>query len=165
VGKPSFGDFEQLVRENQRMIYQLALSVVGNAADAQDVSQDAFVRAYAKLDRLTDPQRFRAWICRIVRRMALNHVRANARSRRREEMSLNDAVTVVDVEAMAEDREFQRQVNAAVDRLPEKLREVVLLCAIEELEPSAVAGMLGIPPGTVRSRLHYGRKHLLRMLT
>jgi RNA polymerase sigma-70 factor (ECF subfamily) len=157
--------FEQLVRLNQRTVFQIALSVVGNAADAEDVTQDAFIRAYLKFESLKEPQRFRAWVCRIARRVALNRIRSDVRFRKREERAYDDATGGVDVEAAAEDREFQRRLREEIDRLPERLRDVVLLCAIDGLEPTAVAAILGIPAGTARSRLHAGRKHLLRMMS
>ncbi len=97
--------------------------------------------------------------------MALNRIRSDIRSRKREERSYDDATDGVDVEAAAEEREFQRRLREEIERLPERLRDVVLLCAIEGLEPTAVAAILGIPAGTVRSRLHAGRKHLLRVMS
>jgi RNA polymerase sigma-70 factor (ECF subfamily) len=163
--KPDLAAFEQLVRLNQRTVFQIALSVVGNSADAEDVTQDAFLRAYVKFASLEEPERFRAWVCRIARRTALNHIRSDTRLRKREEQRYDDATAGADVATVAEDREFQRRLRAAIDRLPERLREVVLLCALEELEPSAVAAILRIPAGTVRSRLHAGRKQLLRMMS
>ena len=159
----SFDDFDQLVRENQRMVYQIAFSVLGNAADTEDVTQDAFVRAYAKIASLRDPESFRAWVCQIVRRLALNRVRANTRTRRREELRPESA-GIIDVETVVEDRDFQDRVQREIDRLPRKLRDVLLLCAVEGFEPIAVAELLRIPPGTVRSRLHLARKQLLKAL-
>ena len=160
-----FDDFELLVRYNQRMVYQIAYGVLGNAADAEDVTQDAFLRAHAKLTSLRDPERFRGWVCRIVRRLAFSRMRSETRTRRREELATSDVVAVVDVEALAEAREFQTRVRREIDRLPEKLREALLLCAIEGLDSSAVSELLGIPEGTVRSRLHLARKQLLRELS
>jgi RNA polymerase sigma-70 factor (ECF subfamily) len=136
--------------------------VLGNEADAQDIAQDAFVRAYARRDSLRDPQRFRAWVCSIVRRLALNHVRAGARARRREDLASRALPETVDVTAVAEERDFLDRVRREADALPPKLRETLLLCAVDGLEPGDVASMLGIPPGTVRSRLHLARKALLR---
>jgi RNA polymerase sigma-70 factor (ECF subfamily) len=165
VTQAELDHFERLVRENQRVVYQIAFGVLGNAADAEDVTQDAFVRAYAKLTSLREPLSFRAWVCRIARRLALNRIRADARARRREERVPSDADCAVDVAALAEDREFQTRVRLEIDRLPQKLRDVLILCAIEGLEPSAVSRLLGIPQGTVRSRLHLARKQLLRALS
>jgi len=163
--KPGLGSFEQLVRLHQRTVFQIALSVVGNAADAEDVTQDAFIRAYVRFESLKEPQRFRAWVCRIARHVALNHIRSDTRSRKREEQRFDEATADADVAAAAEDRDFQRRLHAAIGQLPERLRDVVLLCAIDELEPTAVAAILGIPAGTVRSRLHAGRKQLMRMMS
>lgn len=153
------------MRENQRVVYQIACGVLGNAADAEDVTQDAFVRAYAKLADLRDPERFRAWVCRIVRRLALNRMRSETRARRREELASSDADPVIDVEALAQEREFQARVRREIERLPDKLREVLLLYAVEGLGSGAVGELLGIPEGTVRSRLHLARKQLLRELS
>jgi RNA polymerase sigma-70 factor (ECF subfamily) len=161
----SLASFEQLVRLNQRTVFQIALSVVGNAADAEDVTQDAFIRAYLKFESLKEPQRFRAWVCRIARRVALNRIRSDLRFRKREERTYDAATSRADVEAEAAEREFQFRLREEIERLPKRLRDVVLLCAIEGLEPTAVAAILGIPAGTARSRLHAGRKHLLRMMS
>lgn len=163
--QPGFDGFEQLVRENQRVVFQIAFGVLGNSADAQDVTQDAFVRAFAKRASLREPERFRAWVCTIGRRLALNRVRSNLRARKREERAANETAREVDVTAIAEERELQARVRREIDRLPDKLRDVVTLCAVEGLEPAAVSALLGIPPGTVRSRLHLARKQLLRALS
>ena len=163
--QPGFDGFEELMRENQRVVFQIAFGVLGDAADAQDVTQDAFVRAYAKRSSLREPERFRSWVCTIGRRLALNRVRSNARARKREERAATTSVDEVDVTAIAEQREFQLRVRSEIDRLPEKLREVVRLCAVDGLDANAVASLLGIPAGTVRSRLHLARKQLLRALS
>jgi RNA polymerase sigma-70 factor, ECF subfamily len=165
VTASTFDDFDLLVRENQRVVYQIAYGVLGNAADAEDVTQDAFVRAYAKLASLRDSERFRAWVCQISRRLALNRMRTETRARRREELAAGDATSVVDVEALAGEREFQARVQFEIDRLPENLREVLLLCAVEDMTSGAVGELLGIPEGTVRSRLHLARKRLLEVLS
>jgi RNA polymerase sigma-70 factor (ECF subfamily) len=164
VKQPDLDGFEQLMRENQRVVFQIAFGVLGSAAEAQEITQDAFVAAYAKLASLREPGRFRAWVCTIGRRLALNRLRGNARARLRESLAVDPAGRDVDVTELAEEREFQARVRREIDRLPEKLRAVILLCAVDGLEPSAVAAVLGIPPGTVRSRLHLARKQLLRAL-
>jgi RNA polymerase sigma-70 factor (ECF subfamily) len=165
VTAPDFDGFEALVRENQGVVFQIAYGVLGNGADAQDVTQDVFVRAHAKLASLRDPGRFRAWVCSISRRLALNRVRTQTRARNRQRALDAAMPTVIDVELLAQDREFEASVNREIDRLPPKLRETLLLCAIEGLEPAGVARLLNIPPGTVRSRLFLARKALLRSLS
>ena len=165
VTRLSFDDFERLMRENQRVVYQIAFGVLGNAVDAEDVTQDAFVRAFEKLTSLREPEHFRAWIFQITRRLALNRRRSDARTRRREELASAHEALAPGADARAETREFEARVQRDIERLPEKLREVLLLCAIEGLESRAVGKLLQIPEGTVRSRLHLARKQLLRMLS
>jgi len=143
------------------VVYQIAYSVVRNQQDAEDVAQETFVRALAKLGALREPSRFRAWVAQISRRLALNRLRANARTRRREAIAEPQPI---DVAGVAEDRVFVQRVCAAIDELPEKLREVMMLSAIQDLDQTDVAHILGIPEGTVRSRLHLARKQLLRMV-
>src|SRR6202140_1410460 len=76
-------EFERRLRETQRVVYQIAYGILGNGADAEDVSQDVFLRAYRKLGALRDPEKFRAWVARMSRRVALNHQSAAARAERR----------------------------------------------------------------------------------
>jgi len=153
--------FEQLVRENQRIVYQVAYSVLQHAADADDVTQDAFVRAYAKAADLREPAHFRAWVCRIARNLALNRLRDDRRRAVRTARAAHGDIDPGDIAQAAIDGEFSARVRTEIDALPEHLREVVRLCAIDGLEPSVVASMLGIPSGTVRSRLHLARKRLV----
>ncbi|MFB3127726.1 MAG: RNA polymerase sigma factor, partial [Candidatus Acidiferrales bacterium] len=71
--------FAARVAETQRRVFQIAYSVLANAADAEDVAQDAFLRAYRKYERLRDPGKFRAWVSRIAFRLALNRRRGRHR--------------------------------------------------------------------------------------
>jgi len=163
VTTTDYGDFERRVRENQRVVYQIAYSVLGNAADAEEIAQDAFVRAHAKLSALREPEKFRVWVSQICRRLALNRLRADSRARRRERL-VSVPEVAADSATIAQDNAFALRVRLEISRLPEKLRTVMLLCAIEGLDHAAVAHILGIPDGTVRSRLHLARKRLLKVL-
>jgi RNA polymerase sigma-70 factor (ECF subfamily) len=165
VTQLSIDDFERLMRENQRVVYQIAYGVLGNSGDAEDVAQDAFVRAFEKLTSLREPERFRGWIYQITRRLALNRLRSDLRTRRREELISKNETLAPSADSLAESREFESRVRREIELLPEKMREVLLLCAIEGLEASVVGEMLRIPEGTVRSRLHLARKQLLRVLS
>ncbi|MGA3038177.1 MAG: RNA polymerase sigma factor [Vulcanimicrobiaceae bacterium] len=158
-------DFEHRVQENQRTVYRIAYSVLRNQEDAQDVTQETFLRAHEKLAALRDPARFRTWVAQIGRRLALNRLRTNARARRREQAATSSVEPqAIDIAGIAEDRVFAERVRSAIDRLPGKLREVVMLSAIEDLDHADIARVLQIPEGTVRSRLHLARKQLLRTL-
>ena len=157
------GDFERRVRENQRVVYQIAYSVLGNEADAEDVAQDTLVRAHAKLGGLRNPGKFRAWVSQISRRLALNRLRSDERARMRDTRVLADAAPV-EVDGVAMVRVFLALVHAVFVRLPATLRDVIRLCAIEGLDHGDVARIIGIPEGTVRSRLHLARQRLLKAI-
>jgi len=145
------------------VVYQIAYGVLGNEADAEDVSQDVFLRAYRKLAGLRDPEKFRAWVARMSRRLALNHQRAAGRTQRRDGSWLaSAALPAASAETEVAALDFDARLRDEIGCLPEKLRSVLLLSAVEELDTREVANALGIPEGTVRSRLHSARKQLLR---
>lgn len=159
-------EFERRLRECHRVVYQVAYSVLGDRADAEEIVQDTFFRAYRKLSSLREPGRFRAWVARISFRLALNRWHANARARRRDTSWLETTASrAANVETLVAQREFQRRLRREINRLPQKLRAVLLLSAVEELNTHDIAGVLGIPEGTVRSRLHLARKELLRVFS
>jgi RNA polymerase sigma-70 factor (ECF subfamily) len=159
-------DFERCVAETQRVVFAIAFAVLGNRDDAQDVTQDVFMTAFHKRSHLRDPERFRAWVARTSYRLALNRRRGQQRAQARDEAAALDHPTGVadDPYCLVAARMDDRRLRAAIDRLPDKLRAVVLLCAVDGLGSRTVGAALHIPEGTVRSRLHLGRKQLLRML-
>jgi RNA polymerase sigma-70 factor (ECF subfamily) len=162
----SAGEFEQRVRECHRLVFHIAFAVLSDRADAEEVAQDAFFRAYRKLSGLHEPQKFRAWIAQMAYRLALNRLRAASRALRRESSwheMYGDAQT--NVETIVAQREMKRRLREEIDRLPKKLRAVVILNAVEELDTRDIAGLLDIPEGTVRSRLHLARKALLKVFS
>ena len=73
---PDLAGFERLLRDNHRTVFQVAYAVLANAADAEEVTQDAFLRAHQKFSSLRDPRKFRAWVARMSWRLALNRVTA-----------------------------------------------------------------------------------------
>ncbi len=150
------------------MVYQIAYSVLNNAADAEEVTQEVFLRAYRKLGSLREPQKFRGWVARMSWRMALNHNRSATRAQFRDTawmQQTHQAAPQPSVEALAAAREFESRLRQAIARLPEKLRVVVTLHAIQGVDLRDVASILEIPEGTVRSRLHLARKQLLEELS
>jgi RNA polymerase sigma-70 factor, ECF subfamily len=162
----SAGEFAERVRECHRLVFHVANAVLSDRADAEEVVQDAFFRAYRKLSGLREPQKFRAWVAQMAYRLALNRWRTAARARRRDtswHQMHGDAQT--NVESIVAQREMKRRLRAEIDRLPKKLRAVVILNAVEELDTRDIAGVLHIPEGTVRSRLHLARKALLKVFS
>ena len=156
-------EFERRLRESERVVYQIAYGILGNEADAEDVCQEAFLRAYRKLGDLRDPEKFRAWVSRMSRRLALNHQRAIDRAQRRNNNWFeNTAPSSASAETEVATLDFHARLRDEMRCLPEKLRSVLLLSAVDGLDTRAVSGILGIPQGTVRSRLRAARKQLLR---
>lgn len=154
-------DFAARVAECQRRVFQVAYSVLANAADAEEVAQDAFLRAFRRFASLRQPEKFRAWVSRIAFRLALNRRRARHRQLARDTAWHSTRATT---EPAGTDPAFLDRVRTEVERLPEKLRAVLLLSAVEEMEAAEVAAILEIPVGTVRSRLHLARKRLLEAM-
>jgi RNA polymerase sigma-70 factor (ECF subfamily) len=159
-------EFEARLVECGPLAYRVAQSVLRSTADAEDVAQEALLRAYRKFHRLRDPTRFRAWLVRIAYRLALDRLRAAKRRELREADSAlpGHGAAAPTVEDLAASTEFRARLERALDELPERLRLVLLLAAMQGLTLAEVSGMLGIPMGTVKSRLFFARKQLAEKL-
>ena len=157
--------FGERVAENQRRVFQIAYSVLGNSADAEDAAQEAFLRAYQKFASLREAEKFRAWVNRIVFRLALNRQRGYRRRLARDTAwQRTETPVMVDGARDAEQLVMLDRLRREIERLPEKLRAVLQLSLVEEMEAADVGAVLGIPAGTVRSRLHAARKLLLEVM-
>jgi RNA polymerase sigma-70 factor (ECF subfamily) len=159
-------EFEARLAECGPLAYRVARGVLRNDADAEDVAQEALLRAYRRLDRLRDPLRFRGWLVRIVFQLALDRARSAKRRELRETEWAQPARRTMppNAEELAASSEFQAHFDRALGELPEKLRLVLLLAAMEGHTLDEVAAMLGLPVGTVKSRLFVGRKKLAEKL-
>jgi RNA polymerase sigma-70 factor (ECF subfamily) len=157
--------FGERIAENQRRVFQIAYSVLGNSADAEDVAQEAFLRAYQKYASLREAEKFRAWVNRIVFRLALNRRRGRQRRLTRDTAwQFTEAPAMIDGAKDAEQRVMLERLRKQIELLPEKLRSVLQLSLVEEMEAADVGAVLGIPAGTVRSRVHTARKLLLEAM-
>jgi len=144
------------------LAFRVARGVLRNDADAEDIAQEALLRAYRRFERLRERTRFRAWLVRISFRLALDRLRSTKRRQQREaqwvfENSRNSRHS-------GETSEFQRQFDRALDELPEKQRLVLLLAAMEGHSLEEVSVLLAVPVGTVKSRLFFARKTLAEKL-
>jgi RNA polymerase sigma-70 factor (ECF subfamily) len=159
-------EFEERLAECGPLAFRVARGVLRNDADAEDVAQEALLRAYRRFDRLRDAQRFRGWLVRIVFRLALDRARSVKRREVRETEWAQPTrrPAPATAEELAASSEFQAHCDRALDELPEKLRLVLLLAAMEGHTLEEVAAMLGLPVGTVKSRLFAGRKKLAEKL-
>jgi RNA polymerase sigma-70 factor (ECF subfamily) len=156
--------FETRVTENQRRVFQIAYSVLGNAADAEEVAQETFLCAYQNFRSLRDGEQFRGWVNRIAFRLALNRLRATHRRLARDTTWQVGVPQAVDGAKATEDRLMLGQLRDAIEKLPAKLRGVLQLSLVEEMDAAEVGAVLGVPAGTVRSRLHAARKLLLEAM-
>ncbi len=162
VRKAQAGDsqaFGVLVGRYMRAAYAVSLSVTGRHDDAEDAAQEAFMVALARLDDCRTPDRFAGWLLTIVRNRARNLVRREV-LRDTDDLPETAASRGRTPEKAAEHAELQERLEAALRRLPEVQREIVLLHDREGWRHREIAEHLGIPSGTVRSHLHFARKIL-----
>ena len=168
--------FELIMRRHNRRLFRLARSLLSDDAEAEDVLQEAYVRAYASLGALADPQALPAWLARIVANEAFGRLRAAAhvvsleehRTRARgetEDGPVDDpASDQPDPERLAASGELRQLLTAAVDALPQEFRSVFVLREVEGLNTAATAACLAIRPETVKTRLHRARLQLQETL-
>jgi len=157
--------FAARVAENQRRVFHIAYGVLGNWADAEEVAQEAFLHAYRKFPSLREAEKFRAWVNRIAFRLALNRQRGIRRRLVRDDTwHAAGPGDTVDGSTHAEQCVLLDRLRNEIEGLPEKLRRVLQLSIVEDMDASDVALVLDIPAGTVRSRLHAARKLLLEAM-
>ena len=158
--------FGALVTRYMQRAYYSALGLVGNHDDALDLSQEAFARAFGARARI-DPERpFFPWLYRIIRRLCFNHTR-DQQSRRLKLEKAGSWLTDTTMgrrplrpDQAVERAELREQVGEAIERLPARERETLVLREFEELRYREIAELLGIPIGTVMSRLYRARRFL-----
>jgi RNA polymerase sigma-70 factor (ECF subfamily) len=162
VERARWGDaaaFEVLVRRYFRAAYAVALAVVGNRFDAEDVCQDAFLRAAARLDECRDGAKFAPWLLRIVRNAALNLCdRRRVRAAVPLEAVTAPAAEVADREVERE--ELRRHLERALSYLTPTQREVVLLHDLEGWTHRQIAAVIGTSEGMSRQHLFVARRVL-----
>jgi len=156
-------EFEARLKESSTLAFRVAYSVLRQKQDAEDVAQEAFVRAYRSFARLRDRERFRAWLVRITWRLALDRRRGDKRRTAREDAS-DAPEAVVGAEADLVARERALLLWQAIDALPEKLRVAIVLASLEGHDVDEVARLLALPLGTVKSRLFAARQKLRESL-
>ena len=165
--------FEPLVTAYERNAYQLALRMLGSAEDAEDVTQEAFLKAYRSLNSFRQDSRFSVWLYRIVSNLCLDLLR---KRQRRSERSLtvedeDGEETQAEIpdesfspEALLERKLTREAVRRGLDELPPEQREILLLRELEGLSYEEIGETLGLEPGTVKSRIFRARKRLCAFL-
>jgi RNA polymerase sigma-70 factor (ECF subfamily) len=161
--------FEQLIAQHQSMIYTFAFGFTGDPERAKDLAQEALVKVYRSLASFRFQAAFSTWLFAIVRNVYLDHHKSRgARQRQREEPLDEAALELLRDEATAEDQllaaESRQVLLEALRRLPVAFREVVMMADVQGLDYDQIAGALGVPIGTVKSRLARGRQALRQLL-
>ena len=176
-------EFSERVEAQLDALFGVALRLTGNTADAEDLVSEAVAKAWTSIDSLDDWERFRAWIFRILR----NHFLSGRRRASRgpdfvpmesadDDSGEGDLASLLfaqsdsflqwwaDPEKQVADKLLGEQIMAAVDELPEAFRVTILLVNVDGLGYDEAAEILGVPPGTVRSRMKRGRTMLQKAL-
>jgi RNA polymerase sigma-70 factor (ECF subfamily) len=179
VARAQAGDtqaFEVLVQRHQRWVFTLAFRMVGDAAEAEDLAQEIFLKAYRGLAGFRGAARFSTWLHSITSHHCLNALEARNRQplhhRERERTGGDDRPPRLErladgeprADALLEQQERARLVQAALARLKNDHRLIVVLRDIQGMSYEAIAEALGIELGTVRSRLHRARMELKGLL-
>jgi len=159
--------WEEIVREHSARVYRLAYRLTGNPHDAEDLTQETFVRVFRSLHTYT-PGTFEGWLHRITTNLFLDQARR--RQRIRMDAMGDDDERYESTDGLATpERAFEHgnldhDVQRALDDLPPEYRAAVVLCDIEGLSYEEIAVTLGIKIGTVRSRIHRARARLRESL-
>ncbi|MEU3071847.1 RNA polymerase sigma factor SigE [Streptomyces laurentii] len=158
--------WEEIVSTHSGRVYRLAYRLTGNQHDAEDLTQEVFVRVFRSLSSYT-PGTFEGWLHRITTNLFLDMVRRKQRIRF--DALADDAAERLpsrepSPQQAFNDTHFDADVQQALDTLAPEFRAAVVLCDIEGLSYEEIAATLGVKLGTVRSRIHRGRSHLRKAL-
>ena len=163
--------WEDLVRLHTRRVYAIAYRFTGSDAQAQDLTQDVFMRVFRSLKNFRAGEgSFGVWLGRLTRNLLIDHYRASKAERATD--SIEERLPVIEestamagrADGMLAGREASELLQGALQKLSPELRETVILRDLEELDYREIAQVLQVPEGTVKSRLNRGRAELARLL-
>lgn len=163
--------WEELVRRHTRRIFNICYRFTGNGTEAEDLSQEVFLRVYKTLGSYRSAHGgFATWMTSVTRNLLIDHYRRTKRDRVTD--SIEDAMPVVENKESVGRRpdqlallgELSSQVQSALTRLSPELREAVVLRDLQQLEYNEIRQVLDVPEGTVKSRINRGRIELARIL-
>ena len=171
--------WEEIVRLHNRRIYNLCYRFTNSAEDAQDLTQDVFIRVYRTLSSYdVEKGAFATWLTTLTRNLLVDHFRRSKQDRvtdsidaklREEEDSLSLSERLPDQGPTPDDRlaskETQKLVQQALARISPELREAVILRDLQDMDYKEIAQVLRVPEGTVKSRINRGRTELTRLLS
>ena len=170
--------WEEIVQRYHRRIYSICYRFAGTSDDAQDLTQEVFIKMYRTLDSY-DAERgaFTTWITTMTRNLLVDHFRKTKQDRVTDSLDTvasehEDAMPLSDKipdagpspDAHVQSREVGETVHKALQKLSPELREAVILRDLQDLDYKDIAGVLKVPEGTVKSRINRGRAELARLL-
>ena len=178
VQKNDRGEFDALVHRSYRHAYNIAFRLMGNHTDAEDLTQESFLRAYRFFDRYNRDMPFENWLYRIMSRVFIDELRKRPKIQAQsldQPLALGDGSdadllleipdSAFDPEQMMLTEALEENLQAALNTLPDEFRIAVILADIEGMCYEDIAETMNCSLGTVRSRLHRGRKQLRHRLT
>jgi len=160
VKKGDPGAYDYLVSKYMKRVVSIAWGIVRNAHDAEDLAQEAFVKAYRTIDRFRSNEPFGPWIYRIVTNLALDVVKHRKRFRQEQLDETEPAPRRDLADLPASSNELSARIDAAIESLPEMQRVVARLFLVEQFGHADIAAMTGLSEGTIRSHLSLARGKL-----
>jgi RNA polymerase sigma-70 factor (ECF subfamily) len=160
------GAFEELYRQHSGRLYGVAVRMLGNTADAEDMLQDIFLAAHRKLDSFRGDSALGTWLYRLAINLCLDHLRSRTGRAIQVTDALDDAPALYDTSSarLAERTVTRMDLERALAQLPNGCRTAFVLHDVEGLEHREVAAALGIAEGTSKSQVHKARMRLRAML-
>jgi len=161
--------WEQIVRQNWRKVFNVAYKFVGKHDEAEDLTQDIFLKIFKALKTFDRRANFQTWIISISRNLCIDHYRSVRKERQTiardvDSNDLQPATPERGPYAQAEHQDLKAQLRQALETLPITLRTAVVLRDLQELSYQEIADRLGLPEGTVKSRINRGRIELAHQL-
>ncbi|HEY2431155.1 MAG TPA: sigma-70 family RNA polymerase sigma factor [Vicinamibacterales bacterium] len=161
--------WEQIVRQNWRKVFNVAYKFVGRHDEAEDLTQDIFLKIFKALATFDRRANFQTWIISISRNLCIDHYRSVRKERQTiardvDSSELQPATRERGPYAQAEHQDLRAQLRQALETLPIALRTAVVLRDLQELSYQEIADRLGLPEGTVKSRINRGRIELAHQL-
>ncbi|MFT8873068.1 MAG: RNA polymerase sigma factor SigW [Sporolactobacillus sp.] len=165
--------FAEMVNHYKNGVYIICLRMTGNREEAEDLSQETFLRAFRSIDQFDIDRKFSTWLFRIATNLSIDTLR-----RKKAKLSLDAEVpgtegltleaVLADQQPLPDERlmqaETERRVQSGIERLPDKYRIAVVLKYVEELSLKEISEIMDIPVATVKTRIHRGREMLRRYL-
>ena len=166
----AFGDIIDIYKDK---VFQICYRMLGNRHEAEDISQEAFLRAYVNINRFNMDLKFSTWLYRIATNLCIDRIRKKKPDyyldaevpgtdglNMYSQISSDSRLPEEDVESL----ELQAVIQREISKLPEKYRSVIVLKYIEELSLNEISEILELPLGTVKTRIHRGREALRKQL-